>query len=210
MNPPITVIDLMRHGEPVGGRKYRGQTDDPLSDRGWAEMRQTVGDFAGWDAIVSSPLSRCRAFAEDLAARTGIPLTFDERIKEVGFGVWENRYPADLRAENPDCLRNFRRDALRHRPAGAEPLEDFYERVGAALEDVVAAHEGQHLLLVCHAGVVRMALARILGIPLSLAYRVQVASASVTRIAYEGRGAERYGCLLFLDGGLARGRKLSD
>jgi len=23
------TLDLMRHGEPVGGRKYRGQIDDP-------------------------------------------------------------------------------------------------------------------------------------------------------------------------------------
>ena len=39
-----TTIDLIRHGEPVGGRKYRGQIDDPLSDKGWTQMRQAVAD----------------------------------------------------------------------------------------------------------------------------------------------------------------------
>ena len=33
-----TVIDLIRHGEPVGGRRYRGHIDDPLSERGWQQM----------------------------------------------------------------------------------------------------------------------------------------------------------------------------
>ena len=37
MNTP-TTIDLIRHGEPVGGSKYRGQTDDPLSEKGWAQI----------------------------------------------------------------------------------------------------------------------------------------------------------------------------
>jgi len=30
-----TTIDLLRHGEPVGGKRYRGQIDDPLSEKGW-------------------------------------------------------------------------------------------------------------------------------------------------------------------------------
>ena len=34
-----TTIDLIRHGEPVGGRAYRGHNiDDPLSDKGWQQI----------------------------------------------------------------------------------------------------------------------------------------------------------------------------
>ncbi|MHB1590203.1 MAG: histidine phosphatase family protein [Sulfuricella sp.] len=40
-----TTIDLIRHGEPVGGRRYRGRTDDPLSEKGWNQMWTAVGDF---------------------------------------------------------------------------------------------------------------------------------------------------------------------
>ena len=36
----VTRIDLIRHGEPVGGRRYRGQIDDPLSEKGWKQMRE--------------------------------------------------------------------------------------------------------------------------------------------------------------------------
>jgi len=64
-----TQIDLLRHGEPVGGRRYRGQTDDPLSEKGWQQMRAAVLDVQGWDVIYSSPLRRCAEFAQELSRR---------------------------------------------------------------------------------------------------------------------------------------------
>ena len=38
----ITTIDLLRHGEPVGGRMLRGATDHPLSETGWQQMTDAV------------------------------------------------------------------------------------------------------------------------------------------------------------------------
>ena len=54
-DPLSTVIDLLRHGEPLGGRRYRGQRDDPLSEQGWRQMRASVGGYREWQAVVSSP-----------------------------------------------------------------------------------------------------------------------------------------------------------
>ncbi len=179
------TFDLIRHGEPVGGRKYRGQFDDPLSEKGWTQMRAAVGDAAPWTRVVSSPLSRCRAFSESLALRHALPLAFDARLMEVGFGEWEGLTAADIEARWPGALARFKADPVGTRPAGAEALDAFYGRVGAALDALLAAHPGEHLLLVGHAGVIRMALAWALRLPLENAYRVEVASASLTRLRVE-------------------------
>lgn len=184
-----TTLDLMRHGEPVGGRRYRGQIDDPLSEKGWAQMHAAIGDAAPWSRIVSSPLARCRAFADMLAARHGLPLTFDDRLKEVGFGAWEGKSAAEIEAAAPGTLARFKADPIRSRPEGAEPLADFHARVAAALDDLLAQHAGQHLLLVGHAGVMRMALGWALQIPLENAYRIEVATASLTRLRFDGARA---------------------
>lgn len=181
----ITTLDLMRHGEPVGGRKYRGQIDDPLSEKGWEQMRDAVGDAAPWTRIVSSPLARCRAFAEALAERHALPLGFDARLKEVGFGEWEGLTAADIEARWPGALVRFKSDPVGARPAGAEALDAFHARVGAALDALMATHAGEHVLLVGHAGVMRMALAWALHIPLANAYRIEVASASLTRLRFD-------------------------
>jgi alpha-ribazole phosphatase/probable phosphoglycerate mutase len=192
----------MRHGEPVGGRRYRGQIDDPLSEKGWAQMRAAVGDTAPpWTRIVSSPLLRCRAFAERLADRHGLPLALDERLKEVGFGAWEGRTAAEIEAAAPGTLARFKADPVHARPAGAEPLADFHARVAAGLRDLLAQHAGEHVLLVGHAGVIRMAFAWALHIPLEHAYRVEVDSASLTRLRFDAGGAS-----LVFHGGSLHGR----
>lgn len=193
------TLDLLRHGEPVGGRKYRGRIDDPLSEKGWAQMHATVGDAVPWTCIVSSPLQRCRAFAEILAERHGLPLALDARLAEVGFGVWEGRSAAEIEQATPGAVARFRHDPVNARPPGAEPLIEFYARVAAALDDMVAQYPAQHVLLVGHAGVIRMAFAWALHVPLEQAYRIEVANAGLTRLRVDGNRAS----LVFHGGGLA-------
>ena len=177
-----TLIDLIRHGEPEGGKRYRGQIDDPLSATGWQQMWQAVGEHAPWRHIVSSPLARCRAFAERLAARHGLPLCLDDRLMEVGFGAWEGRTAAELRAEDPEQIRRFYHDPVHARPAGAEPLSVFRARVVAAFEDLAQRYAGEHLLLVTHAGVMRAVVAHVLNAPLDAIYRIEVDYAALTRV----------------------------
>ncbi len=194
-----TTLDLMRHGEPVGGRKYRGQIDDPLSENGWAQMHAALGESVPWTRIVASPLLRCRAFAEVLAGRHGLPLVLDARLQEVGFGVWEGKSAAEIEEMFPGTLAQFKADPVNARPAGAEPLAAFHDRVAAGLADVLAQHAGHHVLLVAHAGVMRMAMAWALQIPLENAYRIEVATASLTRLRFEDGRAR----LIFHGGNLA-------
>lgn len=194
----MTTLDLIRHGEPVGGRKYRGQIDDSLSEKGWAHMRAAIGNHVPWSRLISSPLQRCRAFAEALAAQHALPLTVDGRFQEVGFGVWEGKTAAEIEAEAPGSIAHFKAHPIEARPPGAEPLEAFFARVADGLDDMLQHHSGEHLLIVCHAGVIRMALAHALNIPLANAYRIEVESAGMTRLRFNGQ----YASLVFHGGHL--------
>jgi len=177
-----TIIDLLRHGEPVGGTRYRGQIDDPLSERGWQQMWHAVSADTPWQAIISSPLSRCREFAESLSSRLDLPLSLDERLKEVGFGAWEGQTREMLERQDPTIVSNFYHDPITHRPAGAEPLDQFSQRVDAAIQEAIRSHRGSHILIVAHAGVIRSALVQTLGAPLGSMYRLAIATASLSRI----------------------------
>lgn len=199
--PIYTTLDFLRHGEPVGGKRYRGQTDDPLSQKGWAQMCTATAGDRPWMAIVSSPLMRCRLFAEWLAGVTGLPMSVDDRLAEVGFGIWEGRTAEEINSGAPDSVFDFKFDPVGCRPEGAEPLEAFSARVVAAYEAIVKRHKGEHVLVVAHAGVIRMALSHVLGSPPERAYRINVGSAGVARIRIEHRGGRRFDSLMWLSKG---------
>lgn len=177
-----TVIELLRHGEPVGGTRFRGQRDDPLSELGWQQMWDAVAGRSLWRQVVSSPLLRCHAFAEALCARHGLPLHVEPRFAEVGFGTWEGCTRQELEQRIPGQLVRFLRDPVGQRPPGAEPLDLFVARVRAGFAALLDRHAGETVLVVAHAGVIRAILATALDIPPSAMYRIQVANAGFTRL----------------------------
>jgi alpha-ribazole phosphatase len=197
-----TLIDLMRHGEPVGGIRYRGQIDDPLSDMGWRQMQAAVGRERPWNLIISSPLSRCLAFAEYLSQESGLPLEIDDRLQEIGFGEWQGKTREEITQYDPGVLQRFYRDPTTYRPDGAEGLADFRHRIVDAVNDILNRHSGKHILIVCHAGTIRMVLGHILDIPLSNLFRIKVANARITRVEYAEQGEEFLGQLVFHGGAL--------
>ena len=70
-------LDLLRHGETELGGGLRGSLDDALTELGWSQMREAVIGQGPWDRIVSSPLQRCRLFAEELAASLNLLLSLE-------------------------------------------------------------------------------------------------------------------------------------
>jgi alpha-ribazole phosphatase len=166
-----TRIDIIRHGEPVGGRRYRGHgVDDPLTDKGWRQMWDAMPQNPQWDHIVSSPLSRCLDFATALSEKLAIESGVDDDFREIGFGVWEGLTPDEITARDPDALERFLDDPINNRPEGAEPLQDFSARVCNAYNRVVEHHRGRRVLVVAHAGVARAITAHVLGLELKRVY----------------------------------------
>ena len=175
-----THIDVLRHGEPVGGRRYRGYSvNDPLTEKGWAQMRAAIPALPGWQHIVSSPLKRCLDFSQELADSLQVPLTVEDNLKEIGFGSWEGKTPDDILAEDSEALNHFYKDPVNNRPEGAEPLDTFSQRVWNAYLQILENQRDKHVLIVAHAGVARAITANILNMSLDDVY-------SQLRIEYGG------------------------
>lgn len=177
-----TRIDLLRHGEPVGGIRYRGQLDDELSPKGWEQMWAAVRDAPDWGRIVTSPLRRCSAFARSLGTSRGLPVYEEARFREIGFGTWEGLTPGELERVMPGQVARFYADPVRNRPPGAESLVDFTARVRSGLDEMLEKFPGQSLLVVAHAGVIRAVLAHALQMPAAAMYRIRVNHAALTRL----------------------------
>lgn len=193
----VTTIDFLRHGVCEGGEIYRGSSDVALTQNGWRQMQNSLNAYEpSWQRVVASPLQRCRAFAEYQAQQYALPLVIDERWREMHFGVWEGRLRSDVWRSAPDIVSQYYREPGSITPEGAEPLVQVQARVIEAWEDLLTQYKGERLLVVLHAGSLRLLLAHILGMPLSACTRFELSYAAFSRVRVDHDGQEAYPSLV--------------
>jgi alpha-ribazole phosphatase/probable phosphoglycerate mutase len=198
--PVTTVIDLLRHGDVEGGRKYRGQLDDPLSELGWQQLRECTKKKQRWQHIISSPLKRCAEFADELAQACHLPLRTEERFKEVSFGLWEGKTAGQLLESDEETIKQYWLDPINTTPPQGENLLAFEQRVISGWKSMLTEYQGQHILMVSHAGVMRMILCHLLGMPLTEMFKLDIGLAKASRLQIDHVDGEHYPRLLFHGG----------
>jgi broad specificity phosphatase PhoE len=157
---------IWRHGHTDwnGGDRVQGQTDVPLNELGRAQAAAAAARLAKLrpDAIVSSDLIRTADTAASLAAKTGLPVRFDARLRERFFGEWQGHTIDEIRRRWPREYADWRAGV----PApgcGIESLDDVGKRVGEALVDATEAAPGGTVVAVTHGGAARQGCGVLLG-----------------------------------------------
>lgn len=185
------IVDLLRHGEPEGGEVLRGRVDHALSELGWAQMGraaalsselQATAATPQWTHLISSPLQRCRVFAEHIAAQTGRRLMVAERWQEIDYGDWDGMPLSEWRERAGPQFKAFREDASSLQPPNGEAFLGFADRVLEAWRDIAELPDGSHALVVTHGGVLRVVLPTVLGMPLNRSYPLSIPFASLSRV----------------------------
>ncbi len=168
------MITLLRHGEIKGGKRFRGTTDDPLTPHGFEQMRRATRPPFSCDLVISSPLTRCASFANELSQNTSVPLLIEPRLRELDFGDWEGRTSKEIYETSPKALAKFWHDPQKYPPPNGERLLDFRARVLDAFTQLTQTYRDQHLLLVTHGGVIRILLCQLQNSPLSEILELEV------------------------------------
>jgi broad specificity phosphatase PhoE len=183
-------IDLLRHGDTTAGASFIGSTDAALIAEGWQQMNQAVGDHVHYDAIISSPLIRCHAFAEKFAAKNKIPLIVEDNFREIFFGEWEGQTSESVWEKDSEALLAFWQDPVKYPATGGESIEKFHNRVLRTFLQLPDKHPDQQLLLVAHGGTIRSILTWLLGSNLRHSNRINIAHGGLSRIriAYDDDG----------------------
>lgn len=183
------MLILVRHGESTANAAGQlvGHLDAPLTERGLAQAK-TLGPVLG-DVVrvVSSPLERARATAEALG--TGLPVEIDDRWVEVDYGEFDGR---PLESVPADVWARWRSDAMFRLPGG-ESLAEVGTRVRSACEELFAiggqsARSAGSVVVVSHVSPIKLATCWAVGLPDEGAWRLYLATASVTRITWGGGG----------------------
>ena len=188
----MTLVLLVRHGLTAGtGTVLTGRMPGiPLDDRGRGQAAALAARLAPvpLDAIITSPLERCRQTADAIAAaRNGHPLAVqeDERLAEVRYGDWTGK-PLKRLAREPLWR------VVQAHPSGAafpgedgESMPDVQHRAVGAIRDWNARLGRDATYLICsHGDVIKSVIADSLGMHLDLFQRIQVDPCSLTAIRY--------------------------
>jgi broad specificity phosphatase PhoE len=180
-----TRLTLIRHTPSAATRRSAFPVDEPPDARGLDEARGLAARLGRFDAAWSGPALRARQTAEAL----GLDPTVAPELDECDFGTWRGRTLAELHAEDPAAVAAWMEDPGAA-PHGGESLLALLERVGGWLS--ARAGDGERVVAVTHAGVIRAAVVRALDAPPLAFWRLDVAPLSRTVLhAHDGRWTVR-------------------
>ena len=187
-----TTLILIRHGHTIWNElgRYQGHAPTSLSDRGKAQVVYLAQSFAGEEAPValySSDLARCQQTAEPVARVLGLPVHDDPRLREMDYGNWQGLTRSELMALDVQAFEARQADPFNVPVPGGESQAMLAVRVVAALDEMLARHAGEHVVVVTHGGPIREALRHFGlwngGLPVSNASR------SVLEVSGDGQAA---------------------
>ena len=188
----MTLVLLVRHGLTAGtGTVLTGRTPGiPLDGRGREQAAALAARLAAvpLDAIITSPLERCRQTADAIAsARNGHPVAVqeDERLAEVRYGDWTGK-PLKRLAKDPLWrVVQAHPSGVRFPGEDGESMPDVQHRAVGAVREWNARLGRDATYLICsHGDVIKSLIADSLGMHLDLFQRIQVDPCSLTAIRY--------------------------
>ncbi|MDT3396996.1 histidine phosphatase family protein [Streptomyces sp. B1866] len=161
-------IVLWRHGQTawnVEGR-FQGTTDIELTETGLGQARRAARLLAALkpDAIVASDLKRAADTAAELAAVTGLEVSYDAGLRETYAGVWQGLTHAEIRERYGEQYAAWKRGEPVRR-GGGELETEVADRAAPVVEERAAKlPDDGTLVVVSHGGAIRTTIGRLLGL----------------------------------------------
>lgn len=186
----MTQIGFIRHGCTAWNKEKRAQgvTDIPLDEEGIAQAVALAERLSmeHWNVIYSSNLVRARRTAEIIADKLGInTVHVDERLREMSGGLVEGK-TMDERIQQWGENR-------KELELGAEKPDEGMMRGIACIQDIVAKHSNDRILIVSHGALLRNTL-RGLSAELSEKERLDNTSITVLRQVETAWSCDLYNC----------------
>ena len=159
------TLTLLRHGETVSPKSLNGSTNVDISNKGYQQMLDACATLKGIEHISSSPLQRCCKVADFIAKEWNVPFEIHNELSEMNFGDWDGISIDTLFRKFPQQMDQFFNAPWQTKVPNGESVKDFYERVDAVW--LTHLNLQKNALLVCHGGVIRYLIAKILGMPIT-------------------------------------------
>ena len=146
------MIYLVRHGQTNWNieKKTQGHTDIPLNENGRKQAELLAKGISALkiDRIISSDLLRAKETAEILNKNLKKNISFDQRIREINYGVLEG-VPRDTITQDIWNIFDTKPEELK-----AESKIHIFERIKSFFDEL--QYSKDNILVVTHGGTLRM------------------------------------------------------
>lgn len=155
----MTRVYLTRHGETEWNRqrRFQGSKNSELTQKGIlaAELLASRVEEINLDCIVASPLKRAYQTAEIVRGNKKIDIIKHDGFKEINLGDFEGMRWDEIHAKHGDVINRITEDPFNNRYPNGENLLEFYNRVEAALKEIIEKCRNKSVLIVAHGGTIK-------------------------------------------------------
>ena len=175
---PMTNIILVRHGQTAWNRveRFRGHADIPLDETGLRQTQATANRIAAqWEivAIYAGPLLRTIKVAEATAQLFNLTVQVEDGLIDVDCGLWQGLTLNEVQQGWPAEFQSYLYSPGDFSFPGGESLEAARLRAMKHVEDLIAYHPGQTIMLVNHTALNRLILLSVLGLDSSGFWKIR-------------------------------------
>lgn len=145
---------MARHGECTASGTYCGRTDAPLTEKGRqqaAALSQALEPYP-IQACITSPLLRALETAQIALDGRDVPLSIDNRLREIDFGAWEGLKYAEIERRWPKLIPAWLSDPSAVGIPKGEPFSLLRRRVDEFLSEHAQSASSGNILIVAHGG----------------------------------------------------------
>lgn len=161
----VTKLYIVRHCQSMGNieKRFQGRFDAPVSPAGEKQLELLSLRFRNehLDAIYSSPLSRAHKTAEAVNRFHHLPIQRMDGLLELDVGEMENLPLEEIGVKFPEVAKNWDQSPDLCEFPGGETMRQAYERVNAALDEIIRKNPGKTVFIATHGGVLRNIYARV-------------------------------------------------
>jgi broad specificity phosphatase PhoE len=162
-----TRLLLVRHGatQLTAEDRFSGAIGVDLSDEGRAQAARLAERLAEAPirAVYTSPLSRTVETATILAKPHGLPLVYQDGLREISHGRWEGLTRREVEARFSEEYAAWESDPFTFAPEGGESGVAVLARALPVIRSIVVAHPNETVLVVSHKATLRLILSSLLG-----------------------------------------------
>jgi len=188
-----TRLILVRHGQTPWNRdsRYQGWRDTGLTRQGRREVKLLARRMASepLDAIYSSDLKRACYTARKIAKYHNLRVKATDKLREISFGAWEGLTPDQIEAKWPKLYQRWRAGPANLKIPQGESVEGFAIRVSEAIDDIVAWHPDQTVLVATHGGLIRIAIMKVRGLDLNSWWETRQENGAINILEFHADGA---------------------